>query len=105
MSPFSFITYIKGFFEIPTLSPVYFDLPRLLNLTKISDLLPRLFWPPPFIRHLGVIDIKFKREKSLSVLWIYLCLKKLYAKRCKNISVIFCLEDNIHFHILLLNEL
>ena len=23
MSPFSFITYIKGFFEIPTLSPVY----------------------------------------------------------------------------------
>ena len=43
MSPFSFITYIKGFFEIPTLSTVYFDLPRLLNLTKISDLLPRLF--------------------------------------------------------------
>ena len=35
--------------------PFYFDppLPRLLNLRKISDPPPRLFWPlPPFIRHL-----------------------------------------------------
>ena len=40
MSFFSFITDIKGFFEIP-------PPPRLLNLTKIPDPNPVYFDPPP----------------------------------------------------------
>ena len=37
MSLFSFITDINGFFEWNSNTPILFDPPRLLNLTKISD--------------------------------------------------------------------
>ena len=59
MPPFSFITDIKGFFEIPTPAPGYFEPPppllppRFLNLIKISN--PLVYFDSPlFIRHLRV---------------------------------------------------
>ena len=53
MSLFSFITNINGYAEIPIPPFILTPLPRLLNLTKISTLLPFIL-TPPFIKHLRV---------------------------------------------------